>query len=122
MNYKMNTNIKYFLPNTVLFEADNNPFTVAMAKNAMDYALGFLARKDLRIDAYKKAKTVFSAIKAVLENKSQPKPKKDFVKAAIDVIEEIKNLSAQTESEKEYNARYAFWCKCLVDGFYGDVR
>ncbi len=122
MRYKMNTNIKYYLPNTVLIKTDDNQFTVAMAKNAVDYILGVLAIKNSQIETYKKARFVFSVIKAVLENKHPSRPKKDDVKVAVDVIEEIKNSSAQTDAEKEHNAQCAFVCKCLIDGFYGDVR
>lgn len=119
MGYKINTNIKYYLPNTVLFTIHDEEITVAMAQDALDYILGELARRNPVIDTYKKAKTVFSAVKLILENKQPSKITKDDVKIAIDVLEEIKNLSARSEAEKEYNAKCALLCKGLVDGLDG---
>lgn len=119
MGYKVNTGIKHFLPNTVLFTKNDEKITVAMAQDSVDYILGVLARKNPLIDTYKRAKTVFSAIKLILENKQPSKVTKEDVKAAIDVLEEIQNLYAKSEAEKEYNARCALLCKLLVDGLDG---
>lgn len=119
MGYKVNAGIKHFLPNTVLFTKNDEKITVAMAQDAVDYILGVLARKNSLIDTYKKAKTVFSAIKLMLENKQPLKVTKEDVKAAIDVLEEIQNLYAKSDAEKEYNARCALLCKLLVDGLDG---
>ena len=119
MGYKVNTGIKYFLPNTVLFTKNDEKITVAMAKDAIDYILGVLARKNQLLDTYKKAKTVFSAIKLMLENKQPSKVTKGDVKVALDVLEEILNETAKSEAEKEYNAKCALLCKLLIDGFEG---
>lgn len=119
MGYKINAEIKHFLPNTVLFTKKDEKITVAMAQDAVDYILGVLARKNPLIDTYKKAKTVFSAIKLMLENKQPSRVTKEDVKVAIDVLEEIQNLYAKSEAEKEYNARCALLCKLLVDGLDG---
>lgn len=118
MGYKVNTNINYYLPNTVLFTKNDKKVTVAMAKDAVDYVLGVLARKNPLIETYKRAKTVFSAIKLILENKHPSRVTKDDIKVTIDVLEEIKNNSAKSEAEKEYNARCAFVCKLLIDRFW----
>ena len=119
MGYKFNTGIKHFLPNTVLFTKNDEKITVAMAQDAVNYILGVLAHKNPLIDTYKKAKTVFSAIKLMLENKQPSRVTKEDVKVTIDVLEEIQNLSAKSEAEKEYNARCALLCKLLVDGLDG---
>lgn len=119
MGYKVNTGIKHFLPNAVLFTKNNQKITVSMAQDAVDYILEVLARKNPLIDTYKKAKTVFSAIKLMLENKQPSRVTKEDAKAAIDVLEEIQNLYAKSEAEKEYNVRCALLCKLLVDGFGG---
>lgn len=119
MGYKINAGIKHFLPNTVLFIKNDEKITVAMAQDAVDYILGVLARKNPLIDTYKKAKTVFSAIKLMLENKQPSRVTKEDIKVAIDVLEEIQNLYAKSEAEKEYNARCALLCKLLVDGLDG---
>lgn len=124
MGYKLNTNInniKHYLPNTVLFTRDNEKITVSMAKNSIDYILGVLAHKNPLIDSYKKAKTVFSAIKMILENKQPSKLTKDDKKAAVDVLEEIINMYAKSEAEKDYNVRCAFMCKLMIDGFGGTM-
>ena len=119
MGYKVNTGIKHFLPNTVLFTKNNENITVAMAQDAIDYILGVLAHKNPWIDRYKKAKAVFSAIKLILENKQPARVTKEDAKVTIDVLEEILNMAAKSEAEKEHNARCALLCKLLVDGFGG---
>ena len=119
MGYKVNTGIKHFLLNTVLFTKNDENITVAMAQDAIDYILGVLARKNLLVDTYKKAKTVFYAIKLILENKQPSRVTKEDVKVTTDVLEEIQNLSAKSEGEKEYNAKCGLLCKLVVDGLDG---
>ena len=119
MGYKVNTGIKHFLPNTILFTKNDENITVAMAQDAIDYILGVLAHKNPLIDTYKKAKAVFSAIKLILENKQPAKVTKEDAKVAIDVLKEILNKTAKSEAEKGYNARCALLCKLLIDGFGG---
>lgn len=117
MGYKINRNIKYFLPNTVLFSNEKERITVAMIKDALDYILSIIATRNPLIEPYKTAKTVFDALKMILENKKPSKPSKTDMKATVDVLKEIADLSAQSEWEKEQNARYAFLCKLMIDGF-----
>lgn len=117
MGYKINKNIKYFLPNTVIFSNEKERITVAMIKDALDYILRIIATQSPFIEAYKTAKTVFSAMKMILENKKPSIPSKEDMKTTVDVLEEITNLFAKSELEKEQNARYAFLCKLMIDGF-----
>lgn len=117
MGYKINKNVKHFLPNTVLFSNKNERITVAMIKNVLDYILGIIATRSPLVESYKTAKTVFDAMKMVLENKRPSKPSKEDMKTTVDVLEEITNLSAKSEWEKEQNARDAFLCKLMIDGF-----
>ena len=117
MGYKINKNVKHFLPNTVLFSNKNERITVAMIKNVLDYILGIIATRSPLVESYKTAKTVFDAMKMVLENKRPSKPSKEDMKTTVDVLEEITNLSAKSEWEKEQNARYAFLCKLVIDRF-----
>lgn len=117
MGYKINKNVKHFLPNTVLFSNENERITVAMIKNALDYILGIIATRSPLVESYKTAKTVLDAMKMVLENKRPSKPSKEDMKTTVDVLEEITNLSAKSEWEKEQNARYAFLCKLVIDRF-----
>ena len=117
MGYKINKNVKHFLPNTVLFSNENERITVAMIKNALDYILGIIVTRSPLVESYKTAKTVFDAMKMVLENKRPSKPSKEDMKTTVDVLEEITNLSAKSEWEKEQNASYAFLCKLVIDRF-----
>ena len=117
MGYKINKNVKHFLPNTVLFSNKNERITVAMIKNVLDYILGIIATRSPLVESYKTAKTVFDAMKMVLENKRPSKPSKEDMKTTVDVLEEITNLSAKSEWEKEQNARYAFLYKLVIDRF-----
>lgn len=120
MGYKVNRNIKIFLPGTVLFSKGEEQITVAMANDFLNYILGILARKNPLIESYKKAKKVFSALKMIFDNKRPPRPSKEDVKTAIDVLEEIKNMSANSDAEKMYNARCALICKLMINNFGGD--
>ena len=117
MGYKINRNIQYLLPDTVLFSNGKERVTVSMIKDALDYILGIIATQSPLAESYKTAKTVFSSMKMLLENKRPHKPSKTDMKTTVDVLEEIINLSAKSEREKEQNARYAFLCKLMIDGF-----
>lgn len=86
MGYKINRNIKYFLPNTVLFSNEKERITVAMIKDALDYILGIIATRNPLIEPYKTAKTVFGALKMILENKNPSKPSKTDMKTTVDVL------------------------------------
>lgn len=118
MGYKINKNVKYFLPSTVLFGNEKERITVAMIKDALDYILGIIAIQSPLTESYKTAKTVFSAMKMILENQKPSKPSKADMKTTVDVLEEITNLSAKSEQKKEQNARCAYLCKLIIDGFY----
>lgn len=122
MGYKVNRNIKFFRPETVLFSKEEERITVEMANDFLNYILGILARKNPLIDSYKKAKKVFSAFKMVFDNKQPPRLSKEDMKTAIDVLEEIKNMSANSDAEKEYNARCALVCKLLINSLCVDCR
>ena len=114
--YKIHHNTGFYLPNTVLFSKEDVKITVSMAKDALDYILSMIALKDPVIEKYKKAKAVFAGMKMILENKQPSKCTKEDAKTAVDVLEEITNMTAQSDAEKEQNARYAFICKLLIDG------
>lgn len=55
----------------------------------------------------------------MLENKQPSRVTKEDAKVVIDVLEEIQNLYAKSEAEKEYNVRCALLRKLLVDGLDG---
>ena len=104
------------MPSTILFSNENENITVQIAKNAVDYIVEQIARKSSLMQAYKKAKMVFEAFKAILENRTPKQFSKEDAKIAVDVLEEIKNESANTDSEKAYNSKMAFICRLVIDG------
>ncbi len=122
MGYRIHYHTGFYLPNTVLFSKDGIKITVAMAKDALNYILSMIALKNPVIKKYKKAKVVFSGMKMILENNQPPQISKEDAKTAVDVLEEITNMTAQTDAEKEQNARCAFICKMMIDGFGGEIR
>ncbi len=122
MGYKIHHNTGFYLPSTILFSKEDVQITVSMAKDALDYVLSMIALKNPVIEKYKKAKAVFLGMKMILENKQPPKFTKEDMKTAIDVLNEIMNMSARTDAEKERNARCASICKMVIDGFGGEIR
>lgn len=121
MGYIVNTNINHYQPDTVLFTKNDEKITVAMAQNMVDYMLDVLAINNPLLENYNRAKTVFSAIKLLLENKRPPIVTKDDLNITIDVIKEIQDTYAKTNAEKEYNARCALLCKLFINRF-GDSK
>lgn len=119
MGYKIHKNIKHFFPNSILFSNEKGHITVAMAKDALDYILSIIATQNPLAESYNTAKTVFNALKMVLDNKRPARPSNADMKTAVDVLKEIANSSAKSEEEKEGNAKAAFICKLLIDGFSG---
>ena len=115
--YTIHSRPKNFLPSTILFSNEQENITVEMAKTALDYIVGQIARRNPLLETYKKAKTVFETLKMILENKTPKLFSKEDAKIAIDVLEEIKNENARSENEKLYNSQMAFWCKLVIDGF-----
>ena len=114
--YTIHSRPKNFLPCTILFSNEQENITVEMAKNALDHIVGQIARRNPILETYKKAKTVFEALKMILENKTPKHFSKEDAKIAVDVLEEIKNENARSENEKLYNSRMAFLCKLVIDG------
>ena len=115
--YTIHSRPKNFLPSTILFSNEQENITVEMAKTALDYIVGQIARRNPLLETYKKAKTVFETLKMILENKTPKHFSKEDAKIAIAVLEEIKNENARSENEKLYNSQMAFWCKLVIDGF-----
>ena len=114
--YTIHSRPKNFLPSTILFSNEQENITVEMAKTALDYIVGQIARRSPILETYKKAKTVYEALKMILENKTPKHFSKEDAKIAVDVLEEIKNENARSENEKLYNSQMAFWCKLVIDG------
>ena len=111
----MYRNIGQFKPNTVLYSDGNVKLTVAVALDMVDYVIGFLATKNEQIEKYKKAKIFFNAVKLMLNNKTPKRPGKEYYKFAVDAVEEIKNMQAQSEQEKILNAQYSLFLKLIID-------
>ena len=119
MGYKIHKNTKHFLPNSILFSNEKGHITVAMAKDALDYILSIITTRNPLAESYNTAITVFNALKMILDNKKPARPSNADMKTAVDVLKEIADLSAKSEEEKEGNAKAAFVCKLLIDGFGG---
>ena len=88
--YTIHSRPKNFLPSTILFSNEQENITVEMAKTALDYIVGQIARRNPLLETYKKAKTVFETLKMILENKTPKHFSKEDAKIAINVLEEIK--------------------------------
>lgn len=91
------------------------------AVSTLDYTLSIIAIQNPSVESYKTAKFVLYAIKKRLENKKSSQPSKEEMKIAVEVLEEIANLGAKSEREKEQNAKCAFLCKMIIDGVSKEV-
>ncbi len=78
----------------------------------MNCILSIISTQFLLVEFYKKAKMIFEAIKKILANREV---------GPMRVLEEVKNLSAESEEEKQINAMYAGFCKLMIDRFGGNV-
>ena len=122
MGYKVNSNIKYFRPNRILFENEHSKISVSMINDALDYILSIISIHFPPADSYKKARKVFNAVKMILANKQIVPLKKEELKLAVDVLEEVVNLSAKSNEEKQNNAKCAGLCKMMIDKFSSDAN
>ena len=121
MGYRVNHNIRHFFPNTVLFENENDKITVSMANDALNCILSIISTRFPPAESYKRAKLIFESMKKILANRQVGPMRKEDLKLAVDVLEEVKNLSAKSEEEKQSNAMYAGFCKLVIDRFGGNV-
>lgn len=121
MGYKFNRNIKHFTPSTVICSNGTDNITVAMANEVLDYILGIIARKNPLTESYLKAKKVLSALKMIFDNKQPSRFGNEYIKAAVDVLEEIGDQTAKSPEKKEYNAKCAMLCRLIIDGFTGGM-
>lgn len=51
----------------------------------------------------------------MLNNKTPQRLEKEYYKFAVDVVEEIRNMQAQSEQEKILNAQYSLFLKLIID-------
>ena len=115
--YRVHEFVHPFTPSAVLFSNEKDNITVSMVDNALSYVLSIIAIQDPAVERFKRAKTVFSAIKLILMNQQPMKPRVRDIKIAIDVLEEITNMRVKSEKDKQDNARYAFICRIIVSRF-----
>ncbi len=120
MGYTMMNRPSKLFDSTPLLENGTETVTVAMAKDALDYMLGIIAKKDSISEVYKIAKKVLQAMKMILNNQQPGRIRKEDRKIAIDVLSEIQKESATSEAQKDYIEVMAFRCKLLIDGFGTD--
>lgn len=117
LGYRVHDFVHPFSPGTVLFSKETDKITVSMVDDALNYVLSIIAIQNPLTDRYKKARTVFRAMKLFLMNKPSTVPDKRDINTAIDVVEEITNMHAKSAEEKAHNARCAFICRLIVSGF-----
>lgn len=112
----MNRPSKFF-DSTPLFGNGIETVTVAMAKDALDYMSGKIAKKAPMFETYKIAKKVLLAIQMILKNQQPSRISKEDCEIAIDVLSEIQKEAATSEAQKDHIEAMAFRCKLLIDGF-----
>lgn len=115
--YKIMNRPSYLLPSTVIAYNETTQITVQMAREAVDHALDYLAKRNLTKGDYKKAKIVFEAFKLILNNKTPHCYSKEEAKCAIDVLEEIINENTTSEAEKQNNANWASLLRFLISAW-----
>ncbi len=117
MGYTIMNRPSRFLDSTPLFGNETETVTVAMAKDALDYMLGIIARKAPIFETYKITKKVLQAIQMILKNQQPGKISKEDCKIAIDILSEIRKEAATSQAQKDHIEIMAFRCKLLIDGF-----
>lgn len=118
MGYRFNR-VNFFLKSTVILTNGTEEITVAMALDAIGYALNIIATYDTSVNKYRSAITVLKAMKLLLENNSPKKPSKKEFELTVDVIEEISNMQADNDEIKKKNAQIALICKLVIDNGWG---
>lgn len=100
---------------------DNVPFTPqSMVMAMLEDLLNYISRKDLTLERYRMAQKVFKAVKVALTNPQTPRPSKEELQTALDVIAEIKKEHAQSQAEKDSIEREAAWKKQFLEWFLPD--
>ena len=89
--------------------------TQKMAMAMLEDLLNHISRKDLTLERYKTAEKVFKAIEAALTNPFAPRPSKEELTTALDVIAEIKKDHALSQTEKDNIEREAVWRKRFLE-------
>jgi len=117
MGYTMINRPSKLFDSTPLLENGTETVTVAMAKDALDYMLGIIAKKSSISETYKTAKKVLQAMQMILKNQHSSRISKEDCKIAIDVLSEIQKEFATSEDQKDYIEEMALRCKLLIDGF-----
>lgn len=107
-------NYQYYLPQNVLLSNENEKITVGMIKEALDYMLEKIAKKNPIIKKYNNAYKTLKSLKQKYSNQTPVKVSKEEIKDALDVITEIKNENLNDE-QKDYNDKICMYCKLLID-------
>ena len=85
-----------------------------MIKDALDYMLEKIAKKNPIIKKYNNAYKTLKSLKQKYSNQTPVKVSKEEIKDALDVITEIKNENLNDE-QKDYNDKICMYCKLLID-------
>ncbi len=108
----------YICDNTVLFSNDKENITAVMMKEAINHIINRIIDEFPDLKKYRTAVRVLKALRMFLRNENPYKVGEDDAKILIDVIEEVTNLSARNDEERESNSRMALYCRLMVGGFY----
>jgi len=103
-------------PTTVLGEYGNQKITVSQMLTAAESCTKFIKDHfNENKKPYSLAIIVLNTLKLYLNNQNIGKPTKDQLKCLVDVLHEIEDLKAQTDTEKQKNEMIANELKMMID-------
>ena len=101
---------------TVLATNGKENLTVSQLLKSVVYLIEFI-KNHFDVDEYRYSVTLiyFKSIQLVLNNRRANKPTKEDAHIIIDVIHEIADIHAKSESEKKLNEEIAVALNCLIE-------
>ena len=101
---------------TVLATNGKENLTVSQLMNAAAYFIKFI-KDNFDVNEYKYSITIIylKSVQLVLNNRSAEKPTKENAHIIIDVLHEIADINAKSDSEKELNEEIAVALNCLIE-------
>ena len=101
---------------TVLATNGKENLTVSQLMNAAAYFIKFI-KDNFDVNEYKYLITIIylKSVQLVLNNRSAEKPTKENAHIIIDVLHEIADINAKSDSEKELNEEIAVALNCLIE-------
>lgn len=101
---------------TVLATNGKENLTVSQLMNAAAYFIKFI-KDNFDVNEYKYSVTIIylKSVQLVLNNRSAEKPTKEDAHIIIDVLHEIADIHAKSDSEKKLNEEIAVALNCLIE-------